>query len=92
MQYTLVVMLSFSLLVSVKWESIGYLVEALCADNEYLKKLAERYVCRWHSQFNKSFTTPTKAQMERLSGVLERCGGGLDQSIKKLLESTSRSY
>jgi len=75
-----------------KWESIGYLVEALCADNEYLKKLAETYVRRWHWQFNRSFTTPTKAQMERLTAALERCGGGLDQSVKELLESTSRRH
>ncbi|HLZ00179.1 MAG TPA: hypothetical protein VKT33_14055 [Candidatus Angelobacter sp.] len=73
-----------------KWESIGYLVEALCADNECLKKLAETYVRRWHWQFNRSFAAPANEQMERLKAAIERCGDRLDQPVRELLEFTSR--
>jgi hypothetical protein len=44
-----------------KWESIGYLVEALDNNAEDLRKLAESYLRRWYAQFNSSFTAPQTA-------------------------------
>jgi HEAT repeat protein len=74
-----------------KWESIGYLVEALGTNDEDLKKQAETYVRRWHWRFNRSFTNPTKAQVEHLSAALERCGTDFDQTLKEQLEFAIRA-
>lgn len=70
-----------------KWESIGYLVEALSTDDERLKSLAQRYISRWYSEFNRGFTDPAKTQMARLAGAVGRCGASLDRPVKELLES-----
>lgn len=74
-----------------KWESISYLIQALCTDDSGLRELAECYVRRWNCQFNRSFTSPTRAQVERLSNALEKCGSRLTPTVRELLEATSRS-
>jgi HEAT repeat protein len=75
-----------------KWESIGYLVEALDSNAEELRKLAETYLRRWHAQFNSSFTAPTKPQVERLTVAMQRSGASLDRSIRGQIEFGIRSF
>jgi hypothetical protein len=75
-----------------KWESIGYLVEALNSDAEYLRKLAENYLRRWYAQFNSSFTAPTKPQVGRLTAALQRSGASLDRSIRGQIEFGIRAF
>ncbi len=69
-----------------KWESISYLVEALGTDVEGLKNLAGQYVTRWQRQFNRSFPSPTRMQIERLSGALDRAPSESTVLIRKQLE------
>lgn len=69
-----------------KWESIGYLVEALGSNQEELQKLAQLYIRRWYARFNCSFTAPTRTQSDRLRAALQRSGMLLDQSILSQLE------
>ena len=69
-----------------KWESISYLVEALGSNVEGLRNLAGQYVTRWQRQFNRSFPSPTRMQVERLSVALDRPASELTVSIRKQLE------
>jgi hypothetical protein len=75
-----------------KWESITYLVEALCTKDEELKELAKKYVRRWQSQFNRSFTTPTAEQVKGLSRAISRCGPFVEPAVKELLEYSIRTF
>jgi HEAT repeat protein len=75
-----------------KWESISYLIEALCTEDEQLKELAKKYVRRWQWQFNRSFTTPTTEQIRGLSRAISRCGAFVDQPVKELLEYSIRAF
>ncbi len=75
-----------------KWESITYLIEALCTEDEELKELAKKYVRRWQSQFNRSFTTPTAEQVKGLSRAISRCGPFVEQPVKELLEYSIRAF
>jgi hypothetical protein len=69
-----------------KWESIGYLVAALGADNEEVRKLVEIYIRRWSAHFNSSFTAPTTVQSERLTSVLRKAGMLLDSQVLRQIE------
>jgi HEAT repeat protein len=75
-----------------KWESITYLIEALCTEDEELKELAKKYVRRWQSQFNRSFTTPTPEQVKGLSRAISRCGPFVEPPVKELLEYSIRTF
>jgi hypothetical protein len=75
-----------------KWESVVYLIEALCTEDHELKELAKKYVRRWQSRFNRSFTTPTAEQVKGLSRALSRCGAFVEQPVKELLEFSMRAY
>jgi HEAT repeat protein len=75
-----------------KWESIGYLVEALDSNAEDLRKLAESYLRRWYAQFNSSFTAPTKPQVERLTVAMQKSGASLDRSIRGQIEFGIRAF
>jgi HEAT repeat protein len=75
-----------------KWESITYLIEALCTGDEELKELAKKYVRRWQWQFNRSFTTPTAEQVKGLSRAISRCGPFVEQPVKELLEYSIRAF
>ena len=74
-----------------KWESITYLIGALCTEDEQLRELANKYVRRWQWQFNRSFTTPTAEQIKGLSQAISRCGPFLEQPVKELLEYSIRT-
>jgi len=75
-----------------KWESIVYIIEALCTEDQELKELAKKYVRRWQLQFNRSFTTPTAEQVKGLSRAISRCGAFVDQPVKELLEFSIRAF
>lgn len=68
-----------------KWDSIGYLLDALCTENDEVRKLAHSYIRRWYDQFNLSFMSPTATQAERTLSGLMRCGNDLPGSLKKQL-------
>lgn len=75
-----------------KWESIGYLVQAVDADNEEVRKLARSYIRRWCQQFNSTFTAPTRTQSERLTSALHRSGALLDSAILRSIEYGLRAF
>ena len=75
-----------------KWESITYLIEVLCTEDEELRELAKKYVRRWQSQFNRSFTKPTAEQAKGLSRAISRCGPFVEQPVKELLEYSIRAF
>jgi HEAT repeat protein len=75
-----------------KWESIRYLIEALSTEDLELRELANKYVRRWQSQFNRSFTTPTAGQVKGLLRSMSLCGAFVEPSVKELLEFSIRAF
>jgi HEAT repeat protein len=75
-----------------KWESIVYLIEALCTEDLELQGLAKSYVRRWQWRFNRSFTAPTAEQAKSLSRAMARCGAFVEQPVKELLEFSIRAF
>ena len=74
-----------------KWESIGYLVNAVGTENEKVRQLAEIYIRRWSAHFNSSFATPTTTQRERINSALHRTGTILDSGVLRQIEYGLRS-
>ena len=75
-----------------KWESIGYLVEAVGSGDCEMEELAKSYIRRWQAQFNSSFTAPTKTQADRLRAALQKTGLLLNPSIVGTIEYGLRSF
>jgi hypothetical protein len=53
-----------------KWESITYIVEVLSSPNKNIRGIADGYLNRWLRNFNRSFTKPTNAQIERIASLI----------------------
>jgi hypothetical protein len=54
-----------------KWESIGFLLQALDDPDNSVSEGAARYKARLWRRWNRSFVPPTKAQVENLWAILE---------------------
>lgn len=69
-----------------KWESIGYLIEALSSADERVVRNAEMYVQRWYRRFNVTFTQPSDVQKTRIVQALAKGGDRLNWRLREQLE------
>ena len=75
-----------------KWESIAYLVRALCETDQTVVMLSRFAIRRWSIRFNRSFSTPSAEQVARLRDALERCGRLLDEQTQAELWFSIKDY
>jgi hypothetical protein len=75
-----------------KWESIAYLVRAVCDTDDGIVELSRLAIRRWVIRFNRSFTSPTPKQLSRLRDALEQCGKLLDEATQKQLSFSIKGY
>jgi len=68
-----------------KWESISYLMRALCERDEDIVERSRRAVRDWPGSFNRDFSTPSSEQVARFRDALEKCGGLIDEQTRALL-------
>jgi len=72
-----------------RWESLGYLLQALGDADESISAASGRYIRRLSQRWNRSFTKPTAEQVAWLNGILDTHGLLLSetelQSYRKLL-------
>lgn len=71
-----------------KWESIGYLLSALCESDEELISRNRIAISSWLGEFNRSFSSPAPEQIKRFKDALERCGTVLDDETRQRLQFT----
>lgn len=75
-----------------KWESIAYLVRAVCDADEVVVELSRLAIRRWLIQFNRSFTAPAPEQLARLKDALEQCGQLLDETTQEQMAFSIKGY
>ena len=75
-----------------KWESISYLIRAVCNIDETIVELSRSAIRRWLIRFNRSFTTPTPEQLARFKDALEQCGKLLDEATHEQLSFSIKGY
>lgn len=73
-----------------KWESIGYLLEAQCAEHEDVRVRSGAYIRKWVVEFNRTFTTPSKAQKDHIVYALTGCGTFLSKGLRELLVNETK--
>ena len=75
-----------------KWESISYLINALCETDEEIFARSLRAVDGWVARFNSSFTSPSSAQLVKLRAALENCGSKIDDETRERLLFTMKGF
>ncbi|MGG3925897.1 HEAT repeat domain-containing protein [Metabacillus fastidiosus] len=76
-----------------KWDAIPYIIEIYANKREsdmYL--LGESRFSRWIVNFNKSFETPTKLQIDSIRQVLNKFGSQLEKIERKELEFCMKGF
>jgi hypothetical protein len=53
-----------------KWESISYFIAALTMPSDNLREIANDYLNRWLTNFNRSFTKPTSDQRKKIEHLI----------------------
>ncbi len=69
-----------------KWESIVYLVEALVSGGEDSETATRDYIRRWYARVNRTFPTPTRLHIERLTAAQARSAPGEARMIQGLIQ------
>ena len=77
---------------SAKWESISYLVRALCETDEDIVMKSRLGIQRWLYRFNRSFSAPSSEQLARLTEALERCGKLIDETTHEQLRFVMKGF
>ena len=75
-----------------KWDSIGYLVRALCDADEAIVEMSRSGIQRWLARFNRSFSSPTAEQIAKLRSALEECGNRIDEATQEQLWFSLRGF
>jgi len=75
-----------------KWESIAYLIRAVCDADEVIVELSRWAIRRWLIRFNRSFTSPTPEQLARLKDALAQCGKLLNEATREQLAFSIKGY
>lgn len=75
-----------------KWESIAYLIRAVCDVDEVIVELSRLAIRRWLIRFNRSFTSPAPEQLARLKDALEQCGRLLDEATREQMAFSIKGY
>jgi HEAT repeat protein len=75
-----------------KWDSIHFMVRALCDSNEEITDMTRFGIQRWLARFNRSFLSPTHQQLEELVDAIQQCGGLLDEKTQEQLRFSIRGF
>ena len=75
-----------------KWDSIHFMVRAVCDSDEDITGISRFGVQRWLARFNRSFLSPTPEQLAQLDNALEECGGLLDEKTQEQLRFSMRGF
>jgi HEAT repeat protein len=68
-----------------KWESVAYLIEALCDGSDGLAQRSRVYLQQWERKFNRTFTSPTTVQKERIAHSVQRARDVISKETRMLL-------
>ncbi len=75
-----------------KWDSIHFLIRALCDSDDDLTGFTRLGIQRWLARFNRSFLSPTFEQIAKLDHALEECGGRLDEVTRRQLQFSMKGF
>ena len=75
-----------------KWDSIHYMVRAVCDSDKDITEMSRFGVQRWLARFNRSFLSPTPDQLGQLNNALEECGGRIDEKTQEQLRFSMRGF
>jgi len=75
-----------------KWDSIPYLLSALCETNETLVEMGQSAVSDWVGSFNRSFASPTPSQIAATRTALNTCGHLLDETTLERLQFSLKGF
>lgn len=75
-----------------KWESISYIVEISSSRAEKTSEFGRYSLEKWIGNFNHSFTSPSKIQMERLIVNMKNHGQSINDGHRKFLEAIIKDY
>jgi HEAT repeat protein len=75
-----------------KWDSITYLIQSLSDQDSSLVSLSQRYIGRWLSRYNRTFSTPSKEQLARVRKVLDEYRLLVSPEVLRQLDSLMQSF
>jgi hypothetical protein len=75
-----------------KWDSAGFLIQALGDRDEAVTALSMRYIARWLARYNRTFTPPTGEQIASLRSILIRYDLLVGRELRRELESMLQSF
>jgi HEAT repeat protein len=75
-----------------KWDSIHFMVRAVCDSDEDLTGMSRFGIQRWLARFNRSFLSPTGEQLAQLNDALEECGDLLDAKTVEQLHFSMKGF
>lgn len=74
-----------------KWDSIHFMVRALCDSDDDLTGMSRFGIERWLARFNRSFSSPMREQLAQLDTALGECGHLLDEKTRQQLRFSMKS-
>jgi HEAT repeat protein len=75
-----------------KWDSICFMVKAVCDSDEEVANRGRLSIQRWLWRFNRGFSSPTLEQLAKLRNVLEECGNRLDDKTMDDLRFSMKGF
>jgi hypothetical protein len=75
-----------------KWECVSYIVEICSNKAEEISEYGKYALGKWIITFNRSFTSPSTIQMERLITNMKSYGESIDNVNKKFIEAIIKDY
>lgn len=75
-----------------KWDSIRYIIESCADTNESVSKLGQYALVNWELKFNRSFTSPSKNQVEEIRKSLIKFGKSIKDTDKSFIEFSIRDF
>jgi HEAT repeat protein len=75
-----------------KWDSIRYLLNALCETDENVIDVGRTAVDGWLGYFNRSFSSPTPDQLTAARDALEKCGHALNETTRERLQFSLKTF
>lgn len=74
------------------WDGTYYLVKAVCESDGAIARLSRLRIQLWMAQFNRTFSAPSREQLEKIKSGLEECGNLLDEETQEQLRFSLKSF
>ena len=75
-----------------KWDAIQYIIEFYANNESEINSLGKLQFSRWINNFNRSFESPTRLQIDSIKQIINRFGSQLEKSEIKYLEFCINGY